>query len=36
MCYIGKMMPGAKLEPDAIFIMSDKDFIDIINGDEDP
>ncbi len=33
---IGGITEGEKGKPDAIFILSDEDFVAIINGDEDP
>ena len=34
--YLGRIWDGPKLKPDAIFILNDKDFVDIVNGDADP
>jgi hypothetical protein len=34
--FLGGIHEGHKFTPDAVFILSDDDFVAIINGDEDP
>ena len=33
---LGGISEGDNNEPDAIFLMSDDDFVKVVNGDEDP
>ena len=33
---LGGISEGDNNEPDAVFLMSDDDFVKVVNGDEDP